>query len=119
MTALFGILAALLQPMLGGLCDRNNRLTWRSMILILSVPFLVLCVIMPFIPGAWTGAVFIGMLLLLANVIMPFVNSAHFYYSQAGVITIMLSVNVIVSVFGVLLAIVSAKYKGFCNKHSV
>jgi PPP family 3-phenylpropionic acid transporter len=33
--------------------------------------------------------------------------------------TTMLSVNVIVSVFSVLLAIVSAKYKGFCNKHSV
>lgn len=83
-TALFGILAALLQPMLGGLCDRSNRLTWRSMVLRLSVPFLVLCVIMPFIPGAWTGAVFIGMLMLLGNVMMPFVNSAHFYYSQAG-----------------------------------
>ncbi|MDD3174375.1 MAG: MFS transporter [Herbinix sp.] len=83
-TALFGILAALLQPILGGLCDRSNRLTWRSMVLMLSVPFLVLCVIMPLIPGAWTGAVFIGMLMLLANVIMPFVNSAHFYYSQAG-----------------------------------
>jgi MFS transporter, PPP family, 3-phenylpropionic acid transporter len=83
-TALFGILAALLQPMLGRICDRSNRLTWRSMILMLSVPFLILCVIMPFIPGAWISAVFIGMLMLLANVIMPFVNSAHFYYSQAG-----------------------------------
>ena len=51
-TALFGILAALLQPMLGSLCDRSNRLTWRSMVLMLSVPFLVLCVIMPLIPGA-------------------------------------------------------------------
>jgi MFS transporter, PPP family, 3-phenylpropionic acid transporter len=83
-TALFGILAALLQPMLGRICDRSNRLTWRSMILMLSVPFLIFCFIMPFIPGEWTSAVFIGMLMLLANVIMPFVNSAHFYYSQAG-----------------------------------
>lgn len=83
-TALFGILAALLQPMLGSLCDRSYRLTWRSMILRLSVPFLVICAIMPLIPGAWTGAVLIGMLMLLANVIMPFVYSAHFYYSQAG-----------------------------------
>lgn len=82
--ALFGTLAAFLQPMLGGFCDRSNRLTWRSMILILAVPFLVLCVIMPLIPGAWAGAVFIGILMLLVNMILPFVNSVFLYYSEAG-----------------------------------
>ncbi len=83
-TALFGALAALLQPILGGICDRSSRITWRRMILMLAIPFLVLCIIMPFVPGKWVGAVFIGALLLLGNIIMPFINSANFYYTQAG-----------------------------------
>jgi len=83
-TAVFGILAALLQPLLGGLVDRSSRLTWRSMILIVSATFFVTCIIMPLIPGAWSGALFIGLLMLFANVMLPFINSAHFYYVQAG-----------------------------------
>ena len=83
-TAFFGILAALLQPVLGGITDRSNRLTWRNMILMLAIPSLVICIVMPFIPGAWAGAVFMGLLILLGNTMMPFINSANFYYSYAG-----------------------------------
>ncbi len=83
-TAFFGILAALLQPVLGGLTDRNKRFTWRRMILILTIPFLLICILMPLIPGAWAGAFFMGMLILIGNTIIPFVNSAHFYYTHAG-----------------------------------
>ena len=83
-TALFGILAALLQPVLGGITDRSRRLTWRRMILTLATPYLLICIVMPFIPGAWAGAIFMGLLILLGNTMMPFINSAHFYYSHAG-----------------------------------
>jgi len=83
-TAIFGILAALMQPVLGGITDRSNRFTWRSMALMLAIPYLVICIIMPFIPGTWTGAIFMGLLILLGNTIMPFINSAHFYYTHAG-----------------------------------
>ena len=83
-TALFGILAALLQPVLGGITDRSRRLTWRRMILTLAIPYLLICIVMPFIPGAWAGAIFMGLLILLGNTMMPFINSAHFYYSHAG-----------------------------------
>lgn len=83
-TAIFGILAALLQPVLGGITDRSNRLTWRHMILILAIPYLAICVIMPFIPGAWAGAIFMGLLILLGNTIMPFINTAHYHYSHQG-----------------------------------
>ncbi len=83
-TAIFGILAALLQPVLGGITDRSNRLTWRSMILMLAIPYLLICIAMPLIPGAWAGALFMGLLILLGNTIIPFINSAHFYYSHTG-----------------------------------
>lgn len=83
-TAIFGILAALLQPVLGGITDRSNHLTWRSMILMLAIPYLLICIAMPLIPGAWAGALFMGLLILLGNTIIPFINSAHFYYSHAG-----------------------------------
>ena len=83
-TATFGIMAALLQPVLGGITDRSRQLTWRSMTLMLAIPFLLICIIMPLIPGAWAGAIFMGLLILLGNTIMPFINSAHFYYTHAG-----------------------------------
>ena len=83
-TASFGILAALLQPVLGGITDRSNRITWRHMILILAIPYLAICIIMPFIPGAWAGAIFMGLLILLGNTIMPFINTAHYHYSHKG-----------------------------------
>ena len=83
-TAVSGILAALLQPLLGGITDRSNRLTWRSMILLLCVPFLLVCILMPLIPGPLAGAVFMGILILIANTTIPFVNSAHYYYTHAG-----------------------------------
>ncbi|HOZ37330.1 MAG TPA: MFS transporter [Anaerolineaceae bacterium] len=83
-TAIFGIMAALLQPVLGGITDRSRQLTWRSMTLMLAIPFLLICIIMPLIPGAWAGAIFMGLLILLGNTIMPFINSAHFYYTHAG-----------------------------------
>ena len=83
-TAIFGILAALLQPVLGGITDRSNRITWRHMILLLAIPYLAICIIMPFIPGAWAGAIFMGLLILLGNTIMPFINTAHYHYSHKG-----------------------------------
>lgn len=83
-TAVFGTLAALIQPLLGGISDRNSRFTWRNMILLMAVPFLAICILMPFISAGWASAVFIGLLMLLSNVMLPFMNSAHFYYVHAG-----------------------------------
>lgn len=83
-TAIFGLLAALVQPVLGKITDRSRQLTWRSMALMLAIPYLLICIIMPLIPGAWAGAILMGLLILLGNTIMPFVNSAHFYYTHAG-----------------------------------
>lgn len=84
-TAVFGVLAAVLQPILGGVVDRDRRFTWRTMVLILAVPFLLTCISMPLIGGKWPAAISIGLLILLMNVMLPFINSALIYYTDAGV----------------------------------
>lgn len=81
-TALFGAISAVLQPMLGNLCDRSSRITWKRMIFILAVPFLMVCVLMLLIPGTLTAALFVGLLLLLGNTILPFLNGAMSYYQR-------------------------------------
>lgn len=83
-TAIFGLLAAILGPVLGGIMDQSQHLTWRSMLLLLSVPLLVFSIIIPFVPGEWAGAIYIGFLILLVNTMMPFINTAHYSYTQAG-----------------------------------
>ena len=83
-TAAFGIMAAVLQPLFGGVCDRHADITWKKMIIILAAAFIIVCVLMNFIHGILAGALFIGLLFLLTELAMPFVNSAYIYYAQAG-----------------------------------
>ena len=83
-TAAFGMMAALLQHVLGRITDRDSRVTWRGMILSLTFPFLLVCLVMPLVKGTWSGALFMGLLILLSNTIMPFLNTAHFEYSRSG-----------------------------------
>ncbi len=83
-TAFFGITAALMQPLLGSICDRSSIFNWKNMILILSVIFAAVCAVMIFINGVCAGAILIGLLILTGNLIMPFVNNANFYYLKKG-----------------------------------
>ena len=83
-TAIFGIASALLQLFLGRICDKYPFLSWKKMILFLSVPFLIICILMTWTPGKLPGALFVGMLLLLGNTIMPFINSALSSYMLHG-----------------------------------
>ena len=76
-TAAFGMMAALLQPVLGRITDRDSRVTWRGMILSLTFPFLLVCLVMPLVKGTWSGALFMGLLILLSNTIMPFNDSTR------------------------------------------
>ena len=53
-------------------------------ILFLTIPFLALCGLMLVLPGAWTGGVLLGLIMLLSHLMMPFVNVASFYYRSLG-----------------------------------
>lgn len=82
-TAVFGILAVILQPVLGRISDANSRQSWKTMLRLLALPFLATCVLMLVLPGKWAGLL-IGILMLIANLMMPFVHSANFVYTEAG-----------------------------------
>lgn len=84
-TAIFGTISAILQPLLGALCDKSARITWKKMILLLALPFLLVCVFMLIVPGQLAAALFIGLLLLLGNAILPFMNGAMAYYQQRNI----------------------------------
>ncbi|MDD6579313.1 MAG: MFS transporter, partial [Lachnospiraceae bacterium] len=84
MSASFGVISAVLQPILGRICDRNAKYSWKNMSIICAAIFAIVCFLMLFFSGPYFSIIAIGMMTLIANLIMPFVNSALFYYKNAG-----------------------------------
>lgn len=84
-TSIFGILSALLQPTLGNLCDRFDRLSWKNILPVMLILYLLICFFMFFVPGKLAGALAVGLLLLLGNAIMPFINSILASYQYQGI----------------------------------
>lgn len=83
-SAVFGTFSAILQPVLGRICDRRKDVSFKSMSVILALCFTTICFLMIFFTGKIISSIFLGTLIMLANLIMPFVNSALFYYEGAG-----------------------------------
>ncbi|MCQ2436786.1 MAG: MFS transporter [Clostridia bacterium] len=84
MTAVFGVIAAMIQPVFGRMSDNDPKLTWRRMILCLCIPMPVILVLMMLIPGKLSAGIMMGLLYLLTCAFMPFINSAPYYYEQKG-----------------------------------
>ncbi|MDO4188442.1 MAG: MFS transporter [Lachnospiraceae bacterium] len=81
-TALFGAISAIAQPVLGRICDKSEKVSWKNMMLVCVFIELILCICMCFISGRLFSCIFIGSLILVANLCMPFVNSSLFYYKS-------------------------------------
>lgn len=81
--AVGGLLAALLQPVLGRICDRNPKVTWRGILRTLIFMFAAVCAIMLVVP-AKIAAPMMGLLFLLFNLMMPFVHGSAFIYRANG-----------------------------------
>ncbi|MCQ2506145.1 MAG: MFS transporter [Lachnospiraceae bacterium] len=75
-TASFGLVSAVLQPALGRICDKHPEVTWKKMLLILSVPIFFICILETFFQGKFWGIFCVGTLIFLVNTIMPFLNAA-------------------------------------------
>lgn len=84
MSASFGVISAILQPILGRICDRDAKFSWKNMSIICAAVFAIVCFLMLFFGGPFFSIIAIGMMTLIANLIMPFVNSALFYYTNDG-----------------------------------
>lgn len=81
-TAVFGALAALLQPLLGRLADRGGRFGWKPLLLCLASVCLASAVGLCLLRTKLLLGILYGLLLLCLNAMMPLVNAASFYYQS-------------------------------------
>ncbi|QRV02732.1 MFS transporter [Arcanobacterium phocisimile] len=84
-TAIFCGATFLAQPMLGNLSDHVEALTWKRMVLALTVAYFVVCVVMIAIPNRLVNVFLLGALYFVGNLIAPFINTAHYHYSTRGI----------------------------------
>ena len=84
-TAIFCLIAVILQPIAGNICDRIEVLTWKSLIIILGIPYIIICIMMLLIKNHWTVAIMFGLMYIITSIYLPLINSALFAYEKEGV----------------------------------
>ena len=84
-TAIFCLVAVILQPIAGNICDRIEVLTWKRLIIILSIPYIIVCIMMLLIKNHWTVAILFGLMYIITSIYLPLINSALFAYEKEGV----------------------------------
>ena len=84
-TAIFCLIAVILQPIAGNICDRIEVLTWKKLIIILSIPYIIVCIMMLLIKNHWTVAILFGLMYIITSIYLPLINSALFAYEKEGV----------------------------------
>lgn len=83
-TAGFGTLAAILQPNLGRLADRYDRFGWKPQILVMSGLAILDMTGLLLINEKMIQGILFGFFLMLLSCMLPFTNSANFYYESRG-----------------------------------
>lgn len=84
-TAIFCLIAVILQPIAGNICDRIEVLTWKRLIIILSIPYIIICIMMLLIKNHWTVAILFGLMYIIISIYLPLINSALFAYEKEGI----------------------------------
>ena len=84
-TAVFCLVAVILQPMAGNLCDRIKILTWKRMIVLLGLPYVLICIMMFIVKERWLVAVLFGSMYIIASIYLPMINTALFAYEREGI----------------------------------
>ena len=84
-TAVFCLIAVILQPMAGNICDRIDSLTWKKLIIILSFPYTIICILMLVINEKRIIAVLFGMMYIIIYIYLPLINTALFSYEREGI----------------------------------
>ena len=84
-TAVFCLFAVIFQPIVGNICDRIDRLTWKKLIIILGLPYIVICIAMLIIKERWIIAILFGMMYIITNIYLPLINTALFSYKREGI----------------------------------
>ena len=84
-TAVFCLVAVILQPMAGNLCDRIKILTWKRMIILLGLPYVLICIMLFIVKERWLIAVLFGSMYIIASIYLPMINTGLFAYEREGI----------------------------------
>lgn len=81
-TALFGAMAALLQPLVGKLADRGGKYGWKPQMCGMVLLSLMFLSFMTLWRAKLAQGILFGCFLLLISCMMPMINAANFYYEN-------------------------------------
>jgi MFS transporter len=84
-TAVFCLVAFILQPMAGNICDRVDKLTWKKLIIILGVPYIITCILLLIVKSKGLIVILFGTMYVITFIYLPLINSAVFAYEKEGV----------------------------------
>lgn len=84
-TAVFCTIAFILQPLAGNICDRIEGLTWKKLIIILGIPYILICILLLIIKSKSLIVILFGMIYITTFIYLPLINSAVFAYEKEGV----------------------------------
>lgn len=84
-TAVFGLLAAVIQTRIGQIADKSTKWNWKKLLLLLGTVTLILVVVMGITTQKLAVGVLFGCFLILVSSMMPLMNAACFYYQNRGI----------------------------------
>lgn len=84
--SVFGIIAAIVQPVLGHIADRNKIIDFKNILICLSLIAIALFIcLLTFNKNKLSIGIIFGIVYVLTNIMSPFVNESCFYYINNGI----------------------------------
>lgn len=84
-TAVFTMLAGIMQSFLGHLSDRSTKYNWKNLIIILLTIRIAVNGLLMINNNLFFAGILYGIAVLLVHAMMPFVNAANFYYEEKNI----------------------------------
>ncbi len=85
LSAVFGLIAAFLQPILGRISDRSRYFDWKKQLFIISFSIEIIAVLILVFQAKIPSAILFGLFLVGVNCMNPFVFASPFYYERFGI----------------------------------
>ena len=82
--AVFSMITAAMQPIMGNISDRVKFFTWKRMLTYFSIIIIIVNILMIWVDDKGLKAVLLGIFFITGSLAVPFINSAHYYYESIG-----------------------------------
>ena len=83
--AVFSLVAALIQPVVGRIVDTSRRFHWKRVLLILTGAMIFFMVCLLIFRGSVASALFFCLFATACNIAMPMISVVCFYYEHHGI----------------------------------